>query len=313
MAKQATLLVIVPIDWGGRWLPHLEGTEFKVLLYKRDAYKPEDIDYVLSFRPPPGKLKEFPNLKAVFSLGAGVDGFLADPDYPRQVPLVRLVDSALANEMAQFSVMHVLIHFREQRRMDEAQKAREWRQFTLQRSTNQVHVGILGLGEIGQVVAQRIAEFGFTTTGWGRTRKNVPNVKSYAGEAEMDAFLNQAEILICVLPLTPETTGILNKKLFAKLPKGAFLINIGRGGHQVEEDIIPAIDSGQLSGAVLDVFRKEPLPAESPFWTHPKITVTPHLAAISDPRMAMGHVIDGLRQMERGERPENIIDFERGY
>ena len=313
MSKIPNILVIVPLDWGGRWLPHLEGSGYNILLWKRDTYKDEDVDYVLSFRPPPGRLKNFPNLKAIFSLGAGVDGFLADPELPKTVPLVRLVDTALANEMAQFSVMHVLIHFREQRRIDQAQQDREWRQFTLKRSTDQVHVGILGLGEIGQVVATRIADLGFTVSGWSRTRKDVPKVKSFAGTAEMDAFIAQAEILICVLPLTPDTTGILNKDLFAKMPKGGFVINIGRGGHMVEEDIIPAIDSGHLSGAVLDVFHKEPLPKESPLWSHPKITVTPHLAAISDPRMAIGHVLEGVRKMEAGELPDNIVDLSRGY
>jgi glyoxylate/hydroxypyruvate reductase A len=267
----------------------------------------------MSFRPKPRYLKTLPNLKAVFSIGAGVDGFLADPDYPKHVPLVRFVEKGLAEEMAQFCVMHVLIHYRMQRDFDRAQAAGKWRQALLPKRPHETRVGILGLGEIGSVVAERLRPFGFTLLGWSRTRKQVEGVESFAGDDELPVFLSRTDILICLLPLTPQTRGILNAKLFAQLPKDAFVINVARGGHLVDADLIAALDSGHLSGAVLDVFHQEPLPEGNPFWVHPKVTVTPHIAAITEPRVAAQHVVDNIRRMERGEKLENVVDLKRGY
>jgi len=280
---------------------------------ERDTFAPESIDYVMSFRPKPGYLKTLPNLKAVFSIGAGVDGFLADPEYPKHVPLVRFVEKGLAEEMAQFCVMHVLIHYRMQRDFDRAQRDGKWRQALLPKRPHETRVGILGIGEIGTVVAERLLPFGFTLVGWSRTRKHVEGVESFAGDNELPAFLSRTDILICLLPLTKETRGILNAKLFAQLPKDAFVINVARGGHLVDADLIAALDSGHLSGAVLDVFHQEPLPEGNPFWTHPKVTVTPHIAAITEPRVAAQHVVDNIRRMERGETLQNVVDLNRGY
>ena len=310
-----TLLLVVPQTWAPLWLPHLAqiAPELTLRVVERDAYAPESIDYVMSFRPKPGYLKTLPNLKAVFSIGAGVDGFLADPEYPKHVPLVRFVEKGLAEEMAQFCVMHVLIHYRMQRDFDRAQRDGKWRQALLPKRPHETRVGILGIGEIGTVVAERLLPFGFTLVGWSRTRKHVEGVESFAGDNELPAFLSRTDILICLLPLTKETRGILNAKLFAQLPKDAFVINVARGGHLVDADLIAALDSGHLSGAVLDVFHQEPLPEGNPFWTHPKVTVTPHIAAITEPRVAAQHVVDNIRRMERGETLQNVVDLNRGY
>jgi len=311
MSKTPTLLMVVPEKWSGLWETPLGA--LNLVLHGRDAYAPEDVDYVLSFRPPSGLLASLPNLKAVFSLGAGVDGFLHDGDYPARVPLVRFVDETLSAEMAQFVLMHVLIHHRHQRLFDAAQPKHKWRQMVLPRRTEDTRIGMLGLGEIGAFTAQRLRELGFPVSGWSRTRKNYPGIKSFAGDGELKDFLAQSDITVCLLSLTRKTTGILNAKAFAAMPQGGFVINVARGGHVVEADLIAALDSGHLSGAVLDVFDTEPLPENSPLWSHPKITVTPHVAAISQPAVAAQFVLDGIAKFERGEKPDNIVDVATAY
>jgi glyoxylate/hydroxypyruvate reductase A len=310
-----TLLLAVPIAWAPLWTVPLGeiAPDLHLFVEGRDAYDKSAIDYVLSFRPAPGFLATLPNIKAVFSLGAGVDGFLADKDYPRRVPLVRFVDHTLSREMAQFVVMHVLMQHRQQRYFDQAQKDVKWRQTIPPRRTEDTRIGILGLGEIGMLAARHLRDLGFQISGWSRARKHEAGIKSYAGMAELDAFLAATDILVCLLPLTPDTRHILNRTSFAKLPAGAFVINVARGGHLVEPDLIAALDSGHLSGAVLDVFETEPLPESSPLWKHPKVTVTPHVAAISDARVAAKYVHDRIVKNERGERLDNLVDFERGY
>jgi glyoxylate/hydroxypyruvate reductase A len=310
-----TLLLVVPLPWAPLWTTPLSemAPDLRLFVEGRDTYDPAAIDYVLSFRPAPGFLATLKNLKAVFSLGAGVDGFLADKDYPKHVPLVRFVDHTLSREMAQFVVMHVLIHHRQQRYFDQAQKDAKWRQTIPPRRTEDTRIGILGFGEIGQLAGARLRDLDFAVAGWSQTKKDVTGIASFAGAAELDAFLARTDILVCLLPLTPDTRGILNKALFAKLPAGAFVINVARGGHQVEGDLIAALDSGHLSGAVLDVFETEPLPETNPLWKHPKITVTPHVAAISDPRVAADYVRSRIVKHERGEKLDNVVDFKKGY
>jgi glyoxylate/hydroxypyruvate reductase A len=313
MTKRPNLLMMVPGSWAGLWTTPLGAGAVNPIVHGRDSYAPESIDYVLSFRPPPGVLKTLPNLKASFCLGAGVDGFLADGDYPKQVPLVRFVDDTLSAEMAQFAVMHVLIRHRCQRLFDEAQPKRQWRQTILPRLTEDTRIGLLGLGEIGAFTAVRFGALGFPVSGWSRTRKHLLGVKSFAGDGELYDFLAQADYVICLLALTRQTAGILNAKAFAAMPKGGFVINAARGAHLVVDDLIAALDSGHLSGAVLDVFETEPLPEASPLWRHPKVTVTPHIAGISQPGVAARFVLDGIAAFERGERPENIVNVETAY
>lgn len=308
---EPTLLLIVPAKWRGSWSPLL--APVKLAMEGQDAYDPAAIDYALSFHPPTGLLKTLPNLKAVFSLGAGVDGFLCDPDYPKAVPLVRFVDRTLTAEMAQYVLMHILIRHRMQRFFDEAQRRGQWRQMMLDRPTELTRVGFLGLGEMGAFAAARTAELGFPVSGWSRTRKTLPGVTSFAGEAQFAAFLGQADILVCLLSLTRQTRGILSARAFAAMPEGGFVINAARGAHLVERDLIAALDSGHLSGAALDVFAEEPLPAASPLWQHPKVTVTPHVAAISQPAVVAKFVLDGIAAFERGERPDNIVDVETAW
>ena len=312
MAKP-NLLMIVPAKWAGPWTAQPDTCPVNLILHGHDAYAPESVDYVLSFRPPPGLLKTFPNLKAVFSLGAGVDGFLCDPDYPGRVPLVRFVDNTLSAEMAQFVLMHVLIRHRGQRLLDDAQAKRQWRQRMLPRRTEETRIGMLGLGEIGSFTARQLIQLGFPVASWSRSRKAIAGLKSFAGDGELHAFLGQADILVCLLSLTRKTAGILNAKAFAAMPDGGFVINVARGGHLIEADLVAALDSGHLSGAVLDVFEEEPPPQTSPLWSHPKVTVTPHIAAISQPAVAVKCVFDAIAMFERGEKPDHIVDVETAY
>jgi glyoxylate/hydroxypyruvate reductase A len=313
MSARPTLLMLVPASWAGLWLDHFQKADLNVLVQGRDEYRVEDVDYVFSFRPPHGLLKTFPRLKSIFSVGAGVDAFLADPEFPKHVPLVRFVDPQLSTEMAQYVVMQVLRQHRMQAVFDAMQKQSKWSQMMLPRKTADTRIGILGLGEIGTMAGERLRDLGFPVSGWSRSRKQINGIKSYAGDAEFAAFLDKSDFLICLLPLTPDTRGILNAGTFAKLPQGAYVINVARGGHLKEPDLIPALDSGHLSGATLDVFENEPLSETSPFWKHPKVIVTPHVAAISDPRVATRFVIDGIAAAERGEKHPNTVDMSRGY
>jgi glyoxylate/hydroxypyruvate reductase len=315
MSEQPTLLLAVPVSWAQIWKGALSAIapDLRVVVHGQDDYRASDVDYALSFRPQPGLLKTLPNLKFAFSVGAGVDGFFADAEYPRHVPLIRFVDHTLSREMAQYVVMHTLIHHRQQRLFDAWQKEKKWRQTIPPRRTEDTRIGILGLGEIGTMAAERLRDLDFRMAGWSRTRKEVRGVKSFAGDAELNAFLGQSDILICLLPLTPDTRHILNAKTFAALPRGTFVMNVARGGHLVEVDLIPALDSGHLSGATLDVFETEPLPETSPLWLHPKVTVTPHVAAISDPRIAAQQIVDAIARDRAGKPLENLVDFERGY
>jgi len=311
----STLLLLVPQNWAALWLEPLAQIAPNVTLYVdgRDDYTPGAVDYALTFRPQHGLLKTLPNLKLVISLGAGVDGILADPEYPKRVPLIRFVDDTLSREMAQYCVLHVLMHYRMQRFFDRAQAERKWRQALLPRRAEDTRVGILGLGEIGTLAAERLRDLHFDVAGWSRSRKDVRDVSSFAGKEELSPFLNRTDILICLLPLTPETRGILSATLFTQLPTNAFVINVARGGHLMEEDLIAALESGHLSGATLDVFHTEPLPEDSPLWSHPKITVTPHIAAISEPRVAAQYVADCIARFERGEKLDNVVNPDRGY
>lgn len=315
MTARSTLLLAVPISWAGLWTTPLteRAPDIDVAVHGRDEYDPTTIDYVLGFRPEPGILAALPNLKVVFSLGAGVDGFLIDPNYPKHVPLVRFVDRQLSREMAQYCVMHTLIHHRQQRMFDQFQRKKKWRQSVPPRGTEDTRIGILGIGEIGTMVAERLRDHDFRMAGWSRTRKKIDGIESFAGHEELAKFLARSDILICLLPLTADTRHILNAETFAQLPQNAFVINVARGGHLKEDDLIAAIDSGHLSGATLDVFETEPLPESSPLWNHPKVTITPHVAAVSDPRVMAKNAVDGIERYKAGKPLENVVDFARGY
>lgn len=273
---------------------------------------PAAIDYALVWTPPRGSLRKFPNLKVIINLGAGVDALLKDPDLPPGVPIVRMVDDDLAKSMGEYVLLHVLRYHREQPLLEAQQRAREWR-INESPTARDCCVGIMGLGSMGGEAARNLVGIGFDVASWTRSPRPMEGVQGFHGQDGLGPFLARSDILVCLLPLTPETEGILSKKLFDRLPEGAYLINAGRGGHQVEADILEALDSGQLGGATLDVFNTEPLPSDSPLWTHPGITVTPHSASIALPGSAVRHVADTIRRVRSGEPLRHVVDPGVGY
>ncbi len=271
-----------------------------------------DIEYAFVWAPEPGALRKFPNLKCIFSIGAGVDHLLQDPDLPDGVPIVRMVEPELTQGMSEYVTMHVLRYHREVPALEQQQRDKVWHELIAPTAPSR-KVGLLGFGVLGQDAARVLRVLKFDLASWSRTPKRVAGVQSFYGADGLGPFLARTEILVCLLPLTAKTQGILNRDLLAKLPRGACLINAGRGGHQVEEDILAALDSGQLAGATLDVFLTEPLPTGSPFWTHPKVTLTPHIASVTQQISAIKQVVANIRRIQAGKTPLNTVDRELGY
>ncbi|SMF07477.1 glyoxylate/hydroxypyruvate reductase A [Tistlia consotensis] len=270
------------------------------------------IDYALVWKPPTGVLKRLPNLKAIFSLGAGIDHIFRDPELPAGVPVVRMVERGLTAGMTEYVVMQVLFHHRRMFDYRAQQRAGVWEELPPVAAWDR-RVGILGLGQLGSDAAAKLAGLRLDVAGWSRSPKEIPGVASYSGAAGLDAFLARTEILVNLLPLTDETRGILDAETFAKLPAGASLINVGRGEHLVEADLLAALESGQIDSATLDVFAREPLPGDSPFWRHERVVVTPHVASMTLPDTAAEAVVENIRRIERGEPPLNAVDRGRGY
>jgi glyoxylate/hydroxypyruvate reductase A len=317
-----TLLVVVqggsdnwsPARWRDRFAARLPGR--RVALWPADELDPAEVRYVAAWKPPLGLLATFPKLEAVFNLGAGVDALLADPSLPA-VPIVRVATGDLTARMAEYVLLHVLIAHRRQRELDACQAREHWSPKD-QWAAKDLRVGVMGLGVIGADSAKKLAMVGFDIAGWSRSPREVEGVRRFAGADGLGPFLARTDVLVCLLPLTEDTRGMLNGKLFAGLARdgklGApALINAGRGGLQVEADILAALDDGTLGHATLDVFETEPLPPGHPFWQHPKVTVTPHNAADSDPDAISAYVARQIERHERGEPLENVVDRRVGY
>jgi glyoxylate/hydroxypyruvate reductase A len=307
------LLFRSTVDSAARWRAQLTRLtqELEVRVWP-EIGDPAAIDYALVWRPEPGFLASLPNLKLILSLGAGVDHLLGDPRLPLHLPIVRLVDPHMTDAMSEYVTLQVLRLHRRDLDYRSQQQARVWRELD-QRNAAERRVGILGLGELGQDAAKKLKALGFDVAGWSRSEKAVEGVRSYAGAAGLAPLLGRSEIIVCLLPLTAETEGILNKRTLALLPKGAALVNAARGAHLVEEDLLAALASGQISAAVLDVFREEPLPVDHSFWHHPRVVVTPHIAAFTNPATASPIILDNIRRFEEGRPLLNRVDPARGY
>jgi len=307
------LLFRSSVDSEARWKPQLTRLmpELEVRVWP-EIGDPAEIDYALVWRPEPGLLASLSNLKLILSLGAGVDHILCDRELPRAVPIVRLVDPYMTNAMSEYIVLQVLRLHRRDIDYRAQQEAGIWRELD-QKNAVERTVGILGFGELGQDAARKLTGVGFDVALWGRRPRTVEGLRGYTGSTGMPALLARSEILVCLLPLTAETEGILNASTLAMLPKGAALLNAARGGHLVEEDLLAALARGQLSAAVLDVFGDEPLPAGHPFWRHPRIVVTPHVAAATHPPTAAPLILDNIRRFEEGRPLLNQVDPARGY
>ena len=303
-----------PEPWLQRFSERLSGRRV-VIANDKDA-SVEGFRYAAVWKPTPGFLARCNGLEVIFNLGAGVDALLSDQTLPN-VPLVRIVNQDLRRRMTEYVVLHCLMQHRRQRALADAQARCSW-EAGEQPPASAVRVGILGLGELGQDAAEVLDRIGFQVAGWSRTRKSLTGIRSYAGQGELDEFLARTDILAALVPLTPDTQGMLNRRLFQKLARdGALgspiLINAGRGGLQVEADVISCLDDGTLGAATLDVFHEEPLPASSPFWRHPKVTITPHNAADSDPEAISDDVAAQILDYEAGKPLRNVVDRSKGY
>jgi glyoxylate/hydroxypyruvate reductase A len=268
-------------------------------------------DYAIVWAPPQQFLDEQPGLKGIFNIGAGVDA-LMKLRLPDQAIVVRLDDAGMSVQMAEFVCHAVIRHFRELDAYERDSAQGKWG-FRKPRARGDCAVGVMGLGVLGQRVAQAVAAFEFPVRGWSRTRKHVDGVRCFAGEAQFGEFLAGSRILVNLLPLTPETENVLDRRTLAQLQPGGYLINVARGRHLVDDDLLALLDEGHLAGAALDVFRTEPLPPEHPFWRHPKITVTPHTSARTLRDESIAQIARKIVALERGEPIAGVVDRQRGY
>jgi glyoxylate/hydroxypyruvate reductase A len=304
------ILFASQIEPAERWLPLLE----RALPHDRffTSINSEKIEIALVASPPPGTFEKLKDAKLIQSLWMGVERLLDDPALPRSVPLARLVDPGMVAAMSETVLLHTLDWHRRLYRYRQQQRQSRWHRFRQYLASDHT-VGLLGLGELGTDAARKLLALGFKVAGWSRRPKVFQEVDSFSGEKGLDEILKKSDVIVCLLPLTPQTKGILNLGNLKKIKKGGGLINVARGPHVVVPDLIAALDSGQLAHAYLDVFDTEPLPAGSPLWRHPGVTITPHAAALTEPRTAVAKIAENVERTRRGEAALNLVDFSAGY
>ena len=294
--------------WTARLAEHLPE---RVVRSRLDAFAPDDVRHAVVWKPPMGWLAMLPNLQAVTSIGAGVDHVLADPAYPAHVPLLKTMGPAMTQRMREYVALHVLRMHRDQPTLERAAAERRWAQAVVPPASGR-RVGVMGLGTLGRAAAETLMGLGFPVSGWSCSGARIENMESFAGD-ELHAFAASCDILVNLLPLTPQTQGILCARLFDVLPRGACLLNAARGQHLVEDDLLAALADGRIAHATLDVFRTEPLPADHAFWTHPHVTVTPHVASLIDAETGAPIIAANIRAFERDGRVPDMADATRGY
>ena len=270
-------------------------------------------DFAVVWKPPAAMLQGRTDLKGIFNLGAGVDAILQLGDaLPAGVPIVRLDDAGMGVQMAEYVTHAVLRYYRKFDQLDAQQKAGQWR-FVKAHDKENFSVGILGLGVLGSRIAAALAPFGFPLHGWSRTQKDIAGMTCHAGAEALPAFLAASRVVVCVLPLTTDTEGILNRVNLSAMPKGAYLINVARGAHLVEEDLLALVQEGHIAGATLDVFRHEPLPPQHPFWQEPRITITPHIAAVTLRADSVRQIAAKINRLQQGQDVPGVVERARGY
>lgn len=304
---------LLPIDHT-HWIPALE------TLFKDEDFRiepetgdPADIHYLITWRLAEGDKERFPNLKAVLSLSAGVNQYTGHPEWPEHAALIRMLDPGLKQSMTEYVTGFVLRFHREHDHFTAAGRNTDWSDVIVPAMATERRVGFMGIGDLGLACINSLRPFGFQLRGWSRNLKNIDGVQCFAGREQLKAFMVETDILVCLLPLTKETEDILNKETMGMLPQRASVINAARGKHIVDDDLISLLDSGHLSMAALDVFRKEPLPDDHPFWDHPKIIVTPHIAAVTMPQTAAQVIKETIELIEKGGKPAGLVDLTRGY
>jgi glyoxylate/hydroxypyruvate reductase A len=304
--RELNILFASQTESPDEWLPRLK----QALPHDRFFTSPQaDIEIALVATPPAGTFELPKRLKLVQSLWMGVERLLADPAFPRGVPLARLVDPGMVAAMSESVLAHVLDWHHHHYVYRAQQAARRWHRLKQYLASDRT-VGLLGLGELGSDAARKLRALGFNVVGWSRRPKKLEGV---ACLTELDAVLEKSDVVVCLLPLTEQTRGLLNARTLRKIRLGGALINVARGGHVVAEDLIAVLDDGHLAHAYLDVFEHEPLPIEHPLWKHPGITITPHTAALTEPRTAIPRIVENVERLRRGEPPLNLVDFDAGY
>lgn len=305
-----SFLIISPNRDPEAWIKALKeyDRELEVESYP-NVKDPRAVEFVLSWKHPHGVFQQYPNLKVISSMGAGIDHIISDATIPKEIKITRVIDEQLTKDMSVFVLSLVLEKIRN---LSFHHCNDKWEKKKYERP-EEVQIGIMGMGVLGVAAAEKLIKNGFNVTGWSKSPKKILGVTTFHGNEQLEDFLKRANILICLLPLTSETENILNKDLFEKLPKNAYLINVARGKHLVENDLSEAIEKGQLSGASLDVFREEPLPKDHPFWKNPHIKITPHIASVTNPATVVPQLIENYRGMKNEKPLKNLVSREKEY
>jgi glyoxylate/hydroxypyruvate reductase A len=309
-----TELILVKSDFDrfSEWKVEFRNYDLTAIPWSQRKNYQESVKYALVWQPEPGALEQLKQLEIIFSVGAGIDHLKDDGIVPDGIPVVRMVEDSLTAGMVEYVVYNVLRFHRGMPGYERDQRERVWNG-RVQKVAWDRTVGILGLGVLGSAAAKALRALQFNVIGWSRNQKQVPEVTSYYGQDQLQAFLRQTEFLVILLPLTDQTHGIVNQDFLGSLPRGAFIINAGRGPLIVDRDLLAALDRGHIAGAALDVFNQEPLPAESPYWKHPAVTITPHVASITLPVTSARHVADNIQRHRAGKPLTHLADLSRGY
>jgi glyoxylate/hydroxypyruvate reductase len=308
-----SVLIVCPGKDPEDWVKALQNQHPGMNIYVYpEKHEQEEVEFALTWNHPRGLFKNYPNLKVIASMGAGVDHIISDESIPESVSITKVIDDTLTEDMSDFVLSQVMNHIRGLHFYNKNQKDKKWERFQYQRPQD-TKVGIMGLGVLGNAVADKLHKNYFNVYGWSKTEKSCDNVTSFHGKEQLEEFLQHSEILVCLLPLTEDTKNILNADLFDMLPEGAYVINVARGEHLVEHDLMEMINNGHLSGASLDVFREEPLPEEHPFWEHDKINITPHIASVTKPESVVPQIAENYDRMMENEPLKNKVELEKGY
>lgn len=308
-----SILLICPENYARNWKKALKKRLPNTNIYIfPEIESPESVEYIVCWKPDKHVFNQFPHLKVVQSLGAGVENITRTNTIPPNAVLSRIVDNNLANDMWEYALTATLYFIKNLNRYRNQQQAKVWRQKRYRRIQD-TQVSILGLGQIGALIAKNFAQMGFQVKGWSNSLKTILNVETFVGLDGLSPCLDQANVLINVLPLTTATEGILNKKNLQQLKEGACLINVGRGGHLVEKDLLELLDNDFLNCAFLDVFSLEPLPESHVFWKHPKVTITPHVASLTDLNSAAEQIVENYQRFKNGEKLLHLVSIEKGY
>ena len=276
-----------------------------------DVGDPAQVRYLAAWKLPPDLMKTFPNLEVLFCVAAGIDQ-LDLSQVPESIPVVRMIEPGLTDGMVEFATLAVLAIHRDWPAYAVQQRERRWHELPVRTAATR-RVGIMGMGVLGQAVAAKLRGFGFPCAGWNRTRRDIEGVESFAGPESLPAFLARTDILVCLLPLTDATRGILDRRVFEGMPRGSALVSLGRGAQLVQDDLLRALDEDRISAAILDVADPEPLPPEHPLWTHPRVILTPHIASETQPETSARVVLENVRRHQRGEPLVGLVDRGRGY